>query len=406
MNRADVTRRHILQAAAAAFVGTGLTRAHSSERATALAAPEPIAQLHAGATLLAVSTSGVLWRRAAMRWERIADGLDPAAPIAQAHGRVVGRGRNASLWVLESGQVRDASAPTLAPHAGFAVLPLGVIAVARIDDARGALIRMEPDVAGWVETARCGEPVLPDARALQVDLDGPRARSSDGHIVVLGAPDSSRYPHGVLGDAIEATRVLYLERHDLSVMRELSVAAPYVLEDIAPRPVEWQGSTGLLTMRSGPHGAQLAVIAADRAGRDALTIAALGEALGTRNRWMAASTDGRRIVAVHTPHIGGVLHSYRVEGAMLRAERVRDGVSTHVIGTRELDLAVWSGDTLMLPSQDRHSLLRLDIKSGWRELGVVPLAAAVIAARAWSSRGQPGAVLLLADGSLHWVASR
>ena len=74
--------------------------------------------------------------------------------------------------------------------------------------------------------ARSAEPMLPDARPLQVDLDG---RGDGGHLVLRGGPDSQRYAHGVLGDGVEATRVLWLERHSLAFLRELVLPAPHVL---------------------------------------------------------------------------------------------------------------------------------------------------------------------------------
>jgi hypothetical protein len=400
------SRRRLLQAVGVAVIAPTILPAQTVARTVPLAAPQPTAQLHAAADLLVVSASGVLWRRAGSTWERLGEGLDPAAPIAVGHGRIVGRGRNGGLWVHAGRRVHETESPQLALHAGFAILPFGVIAVARIDEIQGALVRLEERSSGWIETARCAEPVLPDARPLQVDLDSPPARAANGHIVVLGGSDSERYAHGVLGDAIEATRVLYLERHDLSVLSALSLDAPYVLEDIAPRLVSWNGATGLLTMRAGPQGAQLVLIAAGGGRRDALTIAAKGQPIGARSRWMAASTDGRRMAAVHTPHIGGVLHAYRADGAVLRAERVRDGVSTHVLGSRVLDLAVWAGDTLLVPSQDRRALQRLDIAAGWREAGAVEMPAPIIATCAWSMGGVAGAVVLLDDGSVHWMAAK
>ena len=47
------------------------------------------------------------------------------------------------------------------------------------------------------------------------------------------------------------------------------------------------------------------------------------------------------MLAVHTPHIGGVLHEYRVDGDPPRRRAVEHDVSTHRIGSRETDLAVW-----------------------------------------------------------------
>jgi hypothetical protein len=245
--------------------------------------------------------------------------------------------------------------------------------------------------------------VLPDARPFQVNLEGPPGAAGDGHIVVLGGPDAQRYRHAVLGDGIEATRVLYLERHGLEALRTLALPAPYVLEDIAPRPIEWRGANGLLTMRSGPLGAQLAVVAADRARPGALVVAALGEPVGTPNRWLAATTDGRRLLAIHTPHIGGALYEYAADGETLRARLVTAGYSTHAIGSRELDLAVWTDRALVLPRQDRRALTVVSAGT-WAPRAVYVLAQPVIATRAWRSGERPGVAALLADGNVVWIA--
>ena len=123
-----------------------------------------------------------------------------------------------------------------------------------------------------------------------------------------------------VGDGIEATRILWLERHDLTVLRALDLPVPHVFEDIAPRAVMLPGAPGttartaLLTVRSGPDGGQLALVAADPAQPQALHVMALGDTVGGFHRWLAPATDGGRLLAVHTPHIGGVLHHYTIEG--------------------------------------------------------------------------------------------
>ena len=132
--------------------------------------------------------------------------------------------------------------PARGPLAALTVLPLAVIAVS----ANGHhLIRLEPDGrrssgdgSAWAEVARSAQPVLPDARPVLADLEG---RGDGGHVAVLAGPDGRRYRHGVLGDAIEATRMLWLERHSLQLLRELVLPAPHVMEDIAPRPVAMAG---------------------------------------------------------------------------------------------------------------------------------------------------------------------
>lgn len=403
-----ITRRVALGALVGA-VGSALTAggARAATAPVSLAVPERVAQLHvtANGELLAVSGAGRLWQLDGRAWRQRGEGLDPRAPLASGHGRVAGRATAGGLWVQEAGRATQAVAPVLLPYAGLHVLPLGVIAIAEGAGGRAHAVRLEPASAGaWRETARSTEPVLPDARPQQVHVDGSLAAAGDGHILVLGGPDAERYRHGVLGDEIEATRVLYLERHGLEPLRTLTLPAPHVLEDIAPRPIEWAGTAGLLTVRSGPQGAQLAVVAADRTKRDALTLAALGEPLGTPNRWMAATTDGGRLLAVHTPHIGGVLHEYVRVGNALRARRVADGYSTHALGSRELDLAAWTGAALVLPGQDRRALHVVAVDS-WSQHSVYTLAQPVVATRAWRTGDRSGVAALLSDGSVVWAAA-
>jgi len=218
---------------------------------------------------------------------------------------------------------------------------------------------------------------------------------------VLAGPDASRYDHGVLGDGIEATRLLWLERHTLDVTRALSLPAPHVLEDIAPRPVALPGApgrSGLLTVRAGPDGGQLALVTADPARQQGLQIAAIGDTVGGFHRWLAPTTDGRQMLAVHTPHIGGVLHVYQQDGQRLSRRRLLNDVSTHRIGSRELDLSVWLRGLLVLPSQDGRRLRVLNPASNWAEQQSVPLPARVGMATALADGS--GMVVLADDGQV------
>jgi len=153
-------------------------------------------------------------------------------------------------------------------------------------------------------------------------------------------------------------------------------------------------------MRAGPQGAQLAVVAADAQRRDALALLALGPPIGQRNRWLSPATDGRRIAAVHTPHIGGVLHDYRADGGQLAAQRIADGVTAHTIGARELSLALWVGDALAVPTQDRRALR---FYGGGTLAAQAALPAAAVATRPLARDGRAGVAALLEDGQLVWV---
>ncbi|MEJ7688668.1 MAG: hypothetical protein WKG52_17775 [Variovorax sp.] len=357
---------------------------------------EKLQRIEAGGPtgLLGITPSGDLWalNRSGGASRRIAGGLDAQTPLAAGEGRIAARTREGALWVLERGSTSASSAAALAPRAGLLSLPLAVIGVLQ-DGPDHRLVRMEPGARGWIEAARSDAAVLPDARPLQIDLD---ARGDGGHLAVFAGPDDTRYRHGVLGDGVEATRLLWLERHGLGVLREHVLRAPYVFEDIAPRPVSFNGRAGLLTVRSGPGGAQLALLAADPRRPKSIELVAAGEDLGSAGRWMAPSTDGRHLMAVHTPHIGGVLHAYRLEGNRLERRRIVDDVSTHRIGSRELDMAAWIGSRLVLPSQDGMRLRVLSASTDWQELEAIALPApAVMTVRL---PGSHGLAVLMAGG--------
>lgn len=381
-------------------------------------ADEPMQQLHAGGPsgLLGTGASGSLWALSLKGQppRRMAEGIDPATPIATGHGRIAARMSDGELWVWAepSGNGRTLTLPqpraaSVSVHAGLLVLPQAVIAVvaasARPADAQGhRLARFEPDRHGhWREVARSKDAVLPDARPVLVDLD---RRGDGGHIAVLAGPDSRRYAHAVLGDAIEATRVLWLERHELDVLRELNLPAPHVFEDIALRPVvlpDEQHGRGLLTVRSGPDGGQLALVTADAARSQGLRLAALGDPVGGHHRWLAPTTDGRQLAAVHTPHIGGVLHVYQPKGNRLSRQRLHGDVSTHRIGAREVDLAAWVQGLLILPGQDGRRLRLLNPAADWTEVNVVTLPGRVVLTAALPDTG--GLAVLLEGGQVMLV---
>jgi len=375
--------------------------AQAARAARSIPAAEPLRQIRAGGPsgLLAVGASGALWALSAgsAAATRLADGLDPLTPLASGHGRIAARHADGGLWVWQGGAVQRGARDASARQAGLLVLPLAVVGVAA---GSHRVLRFEPDASpAWAVVARSAEAVLPDARPLQANLD---ARGDGGHIVLLAGPDSQRYTHGVLGDGVEATRVLWLERHSLELLRELVLPAPHVLEDIAPRAVALGRGSALLTVRSGPQGGQLGLVAASATQPRQLQWAALGDALGSPNRWLAPSTDGTRMLAVHTPHIGGVLHEYRVEGSHLVGRAVASNVSTHRIGSRELDLAVWLGPHLVLPQQNGLALRVLDAAAAWAEVASIALPEHVAMTAALP--GGQGVAALLDDGRVFSVA--
>ncbi len=392
-------RRHALVAVACALAEMPSHGEPKPMAFQAVATPEPMAQIAAGEamSLLGVSANGALfeWSLTDGAARRLGGDLDATTPLAVGHGRIAAQRVDGALWVLEGARTAVSVQRTLAAAAGLLVLPLAVIAIAT-DAKVHRVVRLEPSGSGsWSAVAQSEIEVMPDARPLQVDLDG----SGDaGHVVVLAGPDSERYPHGVLGDAIEATRVVLLERHSLRVLRELVLDAPYVFEDIAPRKVVLGSREGLLIVRSGPQGAQLVLVDADPSASGWLRIAARGPALGMANRWLSPVTDGRHWLAVHTPHIGGVLHDYRQDGTRLVARRLQRDVSNHRIGSRLLDMSAWQGQRLLIPDQSGQRLLLLDAASDWRVVGVHQLSSRVTAMVSLGTSGR--VAVLLDDGSV------
>ncbi len=395
-------RRQSIAAMAGGVVAWSATASTRLRAPQLLDTPEAMAQVAAGGPtgMLAVGASGVLFAlpQDGGRARRLADGIDPETPLALGHGRIAARRRDGALWVLEGGRAGVSAQRTLVPRAGLLVLPLAVIGIG-LEGTTHRVTRLEPAGTGsWGRAARSAIEVMPDARPIQADLDG---AGDGGHVVVLAGPDTERYRHGVLGDAIESTRLVLLERHSLAVMREVVLDMPDVLEDIAPRPVRLGSREGLLTVRSGPHGAQLALVDADPAAAGALRVAATGPAMGVVNRWLSPTTDGVRWLAVHTPHIGGVLHEYRRAGDRLLASRVLAGVSNHRIGSRELDLAAWQGQRLLIPDQARRQMLALDGRRDWLRVHEWPLSSPVSVT---ASLGSVGGVAILHEGGTVAIA--
>jgi hypothetical protein len=213
---------------------------------------------------------------------------------------------------------------------------------------------------GEAPTRRLAVSALPDARILS---DGA------GRLLLLtGATD--RYGHGVLGDGIEAGAIAMIANGvEPSVVVTVPITAPAVVEGIAPI---WADVTGdgrpdiTVTVSDASVGARVVVY-----DEDGLQIAA-GPPIGLGRRWrqqIAVAPFGpggeTEIAAVRTPHIGGVAEFYRFEGGELKivAQIADSGFSSHVIGSRNLDMAAagdFDGDgrtELLVPDRRLENLI-------------------------------------------------
>ena len=198
-----------------------------------------------------------------------------------------------------------------------------------------------------------------------------------------------RYPHGALGDKIEAGGVRAILSSGVSVEYRLDAAS--VFEDLTPRLVDLDadGKDEIAVVRSYlGRGSALAVFSAEEIG---MRLFAESPPIGATNRWLnpigAGDFDGDgeiELAAVVTPHIGGVLTVYKYSRDPLRPIYSRFGFSNHAMGSRELGLSAMTdadGDgviDIVLPDASRRNVKAMTVRGGrFGELAIARHAAEV-----------------------------
>jgi len=206
---------------------------------------------------------------------------------------------------------------------------------------RLAFIDSEGDLVLWQngsEAGRLAVDALPDARLLVDEQE---------RVLLLTKP-SSRYPHGIAGDRLEATEITLLETHpSLKAVTRISIPGQRVVEGISPIWADLNGDGRreiIVTISDSEQGAQVVVYSESG---DQL---AAGPAVGRGNRWrhqIAVAPFGvngeLELAEVLTPHIGGIAGFYRLDGESLNLAAQQAGVTSHTIGSRNLDMGI-AGD--------------------------------------------------------------
>ncbi len=175
---------------------------------------------------------------------------------------------------------------------------------------------------------------LPDARLL---LD------RSGRLLFLSRP-TDRYPHAVLGDGLEAGAFSLVTMLGGAAIRTFEIAPPAVIEGIAPI---WSDLDGdgiediIVTVSAESVGARVVVF------NDRGETIAESQPIGRGFRWLHqiavapfAPGVGLELAVVRTPHIGGVLTFYRLENGLLVQTAELAGFRSHLIGDRNLDMAL------------------------------------------------------------------
>jgi hypothetical protein len=153
---------------------------------------------------------------------------------------------------------------------------------------------------------------------------------------------------------------------ELRVASVFTVDAPPVIEGLAPiwADLDGDGTREILVTVSGEEqGAQL--VAYDEGGRRV----AAGPPIGRGGRWrhqLAVASFGPdgalELAGVRTPHLGGIVEFYAREGEQLRIVAELPGYSSHVLGARNLDMALAAdldgdgGVELLVPNQALDTL--------------------------------------------------
>lgn len=161
---------------------------------------------------------------------------------------------------------------------------------------------------------------------------------------------TTRYPHGVLGDAVEwetLEATVMLEGGGLFSGAQLTLDDAHVFEDLVPRiaDLDNNGTAEIITIRSHQNlGAQLAIYAPDPENRT-FELIATTPYIGRRNRWLAPigvadfNGDGQMDIAyVDRPHLARTLRIWSfVPGGLAGTGELREianagGFSNHRIG--------------------------------------------------------------------------
>ncbi len=198
---------------------------------------------------------------------------------------------------------------------------------------------------------------LPDARILM---------DEQGRLLLLSGPTES-YPHGVLGDTLEATMITLIATDgDPRVIRVIEIEPGDVIEGTAPIWVDLDGDGAreiIVTQSNSRAGARIVIYNEDG------TRFASGEPIGQGFRWRHQLAVGQfiegglqEIAVVRTPHIGGVIEVYAVNEDRLTIQAELSGYSSHQIGSRNLDSALaadFDGDgrlEIVVPDQAQTAL--------------------------------------------------
>lgn len=340
-----------------------------------------------GNRLLIINEQGELWQ-----WgdnEPLLRGVsDMIAPVA-GFGKVAVADKQGNFTLLANGKTYHTDL-RLSPNSGMIMLPLATIAVHNQNDT-ASLVRLELVGDDIKVTARF-DPILPDARPVQVNFDGD---NQNGHIAVLSHPDRHTYRHGVLGDDIEAGQLQFLERHTLRPLANALHADGLVFEantlEILPHS---DGNHLISTISGNNQGARTVII--DKIDNQ-LTAIAQSTPLPP-NRWQSPFVLNQKLYAVQMPHLIGRLVQYTTTNKKLQEKPLGEGFSNHAIGDFDTNLVASTDQFAVVP---QHDLRRVGLLMSNGDLHAIPTQLSAPITQTIANQNQ--AYLLLLDGNIWTV---
>lgn len=167
---------------------------------------------------------------------------------------------------------------------------------------------------------------------------------------------TTRYPHDVLGDAIEheTLRVTFADGRTAS----LTWPDTIVFEDTAPRLVDIDGDGAPEVLAVESHEERGARLVIYRASGTALALAAATPFIGQRFRWLAPlgaadlDGDGRiEIAYIDRPHLARTLRIWRYDNGSFTQIAAAEGLTNHRIGERDIagGIRTCAGATEVMP---------------------------------------------------------
>lgn len=215
-----------------------------------------------------------------------------------------------------------------------------------------------------------------------------------GQIALFANATDQRYVHGIMGDRLEAATLLVLEVKDreIRLLARVDLPGEDVFEGIAPFWADIDGDDRedlVATVSNGAVGARLRAYLWDGRG---IRQEVDGPAIGQGNRWRHQITAGPlgpsgeiEIVDVVTPHIDGRLEFSRFEGDSLQVVAGLSDVTTHAIGSRNLDQTAagdFNGDgqpEVLVMDRSRSKVIAVQhTRDGAREVWQVDAGAEIV----------------------------